>query len=89
MPATRFLVGGQVQGVFFRASAREQAVRLGLSGYARNLADGRVEVVAIGDAARIDAFASWLREGPPLARVEAFDRSDIDEPEATDGFSIR
>ena len=48
MPAARFLVGGKVQGVFFRASTREQALRLGLSGRAVNLADGRVEVIACG-----------------------------------------
>ena len=87
MAAARFLVGGKVQGVFFRASAREQALALGLRGHAKNLADGRVEVLAVGDAAGIDALARWLRQGPPMARVEIVERSDIDAPAAIKGFS--
>lgn len=65
----RCLVAGRVQGVFFRAAAREQAVRLGLTGYARNLPDGRVEVVACGGADAIASLREWLRNGPPQARV--------------------
>jgi acylphosphatase len=67
MPASRFWVSGKVQGVFFRASTREQALRLGLSGSARNLADGRVEVIAAGDDESLERLASWLQEGPPAA----------------------
>lgn len=67
----RCLVSGRVQGVFFRASTREEARRLGLSGYARNLADGRVEVLACGPRVAVAALRDWLRLGPPLARVEA------------------
>ena len=65
----RFLVSGRVQGVWYRASTREQALRLGLSGYARNLDDGRVEVLACGDNETIEKLRDWLREGPPLAEV--------------------
>jgi acylphosphatase len=72
--AARFFVSGRVQGVFFRASTREQAQRLGLHGHARNLADGRVEVVAEGDAQALDALEAWLHEGPPLAQVERVER---------------
>ncbi|HWU53776.1 MAG TPA: acylphosphatase, partial [Tahibacter sp.] len=53
MPAARFFVSGRVQGVFFRAATRTEALRLRLSGYASNLADGRVEVYAEGEAAAI------------------------------------
>jgi acylphosphatase len=67
--AARFFVGGKVQGVWFRASAREQAVRLGLRGYAKNLDDGRVEVLAIGDDQEIAALEKWLWQGPRLANV--------------------
>lgn len=74
MTAARFHVSGHVQGVFFRASTREQALRLGLRGYARNLPDGRVEVLAVGEADAIDALARWLHEGPPMARVDAVER---------------
>ncbi len=67
--AARFLVSGRVQGVFFRASTRERALALGLDGSARNLPDGRVEVIACGSAAALDRLADWLREGPPTASV--------------------
>ncbi|MEZ0469453.1 acylphosphatase [Luteimonas salinilitoris] len=85
--ATRFLVSGKVQGVFFRASTREQAQRLGLHGYAKNLADGRVEVLAAGDAGAIDALAEWLKRGPPQARVESVERHAADPVEAGSGFA--
>jgi len=85
--AARFLVSGRVQGVFFRAGTREQAQRLGLRGHARNLADGRVEVLAVGQADAIDALAGWLQHGPPRARVEAVAREAATEDEApTAGF---
>ncbi len=67
----RCLVAGRVQGVFFRASAREQALRLGLTGYARNLPDGRVEVLACGPVEAVARLRDWLRNGPPLAEVTA------------------
>jgi acylphosphatase len=70
----RFLVTGRVQGVFFRASTRDVAVALSLSGYAKNLSDGRVEVLACGRSDAIDKLAAWLLEGPRMAtvtRVEA------------------
>ncbi len=81
MSAARFLVSGQVQGVFFRASTRDQAQRLGLRGYASNLPDGRVEVLAIGEAGAIDAIGQWLQQGPSQARVQ----SVVREAAADDG----
>jgi len=87
MAAARFFVAGKVQGVFFRASAREEALRLGLRGYAQNLGDGRVEVLAIGDAERIDAMARWLEQGPPMARVDQVDRESAKELPAS-GFEV-
>ena len=88
MTAARFVVGGRVQGVFFRAGTREQAQRLGLRGYARNRADGRVDVLAVGDAAAIGALAAWLRQGPPQARVDELERLDADPAEAGADFTI-
>ena len=78
MPAARFIVRGKVQGVWFRASTRDVAVRLGLTGHARNLANGDVEVLAMGDAEAIATLADWLQQGPPLARVDAVLRSDAE-----------
>ena len=79
MPCAKFIVSGRVQGVFFRASTRAQAVRLGLTGYAKNLSDGNVEVLACGDPAALDELQRWLRRGPPAARVEGVVRSGADE----------
>jgi acylphosphatase len=87
--AARFTVSGKVQGVYFRASAREQAVRLGLRGYASNLADGRVEVLAIGDAAAIATLEKWLWQGPRLARVQDVAREDVDNAPTVFGFDTR
>ena len=84
----RFLVSGKVQGVCFRAATRDEALRLGLRGHARNLPDGRVEVLAAGDSALIDRLAAWLRHGPPHARVDRVARSPADPGEAGADFSI-
>jgi acylphosphatase len=72
-PRFRAVVRGRVQGVGFRASVREQARRLGLRGWAKNLMDGTVEVVAEGEAAAIQGFLEYLRQGPPGARVQGLD----------------
>jgi acylphosphatase len=79
MAAKRFIVSGRVQGVFYRASTREQAMALGLSGYAKNLDDGRVEVVAIGQPPCIDKLERWLRQGPSGARVDEVQCEDCEE----------
>jgi len=86
--AARFVVGGKVQGVFFRAGTREQAEALGLRGYARNRADGRVDVLAVGDPTAIDRLAAWLRQGPPAARVDELERLDASADEAGARFEI-
>lgn len=88
MAAARFLVGGKVQGVWFRASTREQALALGLRGFAKNLDDGRVEVLAVGDAGAIEALAEWLEQGPPMARVDRVERADADDAGVPAGFDM-
>lgn len=67
--ACRFTVSGKVQRVYFRASTAREAARLGIRGRAINLADGRVEVLAIGTGAAIEELHSWLHHGPPSAQV--------------------
>ena len=69
----RAIVRGRVQGVYFRASTREEALRLGVSGYARNLPDGSVEVVAEGSEEEVRALLDYLHSGPAHARVESVD----------------
>ncbi len=85
MAAVRFLVRGRVQGVRFRAATRDEALRLGLSGHARNLADGSVEVLAAGEDASLAALQRWLQRGPPLARVDEVVRCEADAAGA-EGF---
>ena len=87
MACKRCLVTGQVQGVFFRASTREQALRLGITGYARNLADGRVEVAACGPTVKVEELCAWLQSGPPQARVTRCDCEELGGQSFT-GFSI-
>ena len=65
------MVSGSVQGVNYRASTAKQAQRLQLDGWVRNLADGRVEVVAAGSPMAVAELAGWLWQGPPAARVDA------------------
>ena len=89
MAAARFLVAGKVQGVFFRASTRAEADRLGLDGYARNLPDGRVEVLVAGADNAIQALAQWLQHGPPQAQVDAVERENAVVDALSPGFSIR
>jgi acylphosphatase len=88
MVAARFLVRGKVQGVWFRASTREKALMLGLRGYASNLSNGDVDVLAVGDAGAIDRLAVWLQQGPPMARVDAVQRFASDEITDTQGFEV-
>ncbi len=83
----RFLVTGRVQGVFFRSSARDVAVQLSLTGYAKNLPDGSVEVVACGQSDKIDKLAAWLREGPRMASVASVDDEAV-EIQEFDGFTM-
>jgi acylphosphatase len=71
-------VTGHVQGVFFRASTREQAQRLNITGYARNLSDGRVEVLACGTPTAVQQLCSWLHHGPQYADVIQVDCTPVD-----------
>jgi acylphosphatase len=74
--STTFLVSGAVQGVGFRWFVARHARSLGFNGYARNLPDGRVEVVVSGPASALPGFEELLRTGPAYARVESVDRTE-------------
>jgi acylphosphatase len=76
--ARRCVVAGRVQGVFYRASARARATTLGVTGLARNLPDGRVEVLACGDAAAVDALCRWLWQGSPASAVTAVEIEELE-----------
>jgi acylphosphatase len=88
MICRRSFVSGRVQGVFYRATCVRKATALGLTGFARNLEDGRVEVLACGDAAKVEEFLAWLWEGSPASKVidvatEHADTADAQRPDFT------
>lgn len=80
-PARHYLISGKVQGVYYRLSAQARARELGLVGWVRNLVDGRVEALAMGESQSLEAFERWLWQGPERARVEAVDINQISVPQ--------
>jgi len=64
------VVKGRVQGVAFRYSAQKKAQQLAISGYAKNLPNGDVEILAQGEKTNINQFIEWCKEGPPVANVD-------------------
>lgn len=85
MECRLFRIEGRVQGVWFRESTRREAEPLGITGYARNMADGSVEVLACGEDEALDRLAEWLRHGPPMARVSNLEWKSV-EADAPDIF---
>jgi acylphosphatase len=85
--ARRFTVHGRVQGVWFRDSTRREAQRLGITGYAINLPDGNVEVLACGSPDALTELEAWLHSGPPMASVSKVECAPS-EATASDGFRI-
>jgi acylphosphatase len=69
----RLWISGRVQGVWYRESMRLEAERLGITGWVKNLPDGRVEAVISGRAEQLEKLIAWSRRGPPMARVTAVD----------------
>ena len=69
----RVIIHGIVQGVFFRASTREEAIRLGVGGWVRNLSDGTVQALFEGEKKKVEAIIGWCHKGPPGARVSTVD----------------
>lgn len=86
--SAHFFVSGRVQGVFFRQATCNKAKEFSMTGWVRNLADGRVEVVASAEKVKIRELERWLRQGPPAARVTGVIREDI-SLEIFPDFSIR
>jgi len=83
MICRRCLVSGRVQGVWYRGSTQREAQRLGVTGHARNLPDGRVEVLACGAPAAVDALCDWLWRGPTHAEVRDVQCEPVDTPVPT------
>lgn len=81
----RLLVSGQVQGVFYRDSCRRRAEEKGIAGAARNLPDGRVEVLLEGDEDAVEHMIEWCRRGSDMARVDSVEIEE-QEPRGETGF---
>ena len=86
--ARHWFIAGRVQGVWFRFFVQDKAAELGLAGWVRNLADGRVEVYAVGSPARLDQLAGALHMGPRMADVRSVEARN-EEPENLTSFAIR
>jgi acylphosphatase len=87
----RLLLKGRVQGITFRHFARQNAGKLGIVGYAKNLRNGDFEVVAQGEENRLEEFVNMCRRGPMLAKIESFEVSaqDPGEDDEFEYFDIR
>jgi acylphosphatase len=88
IPHVRCLVSGRVQGVFYRASTQRKAEALGLTGWVRNLPDGRVEVLASGPEDALKELRDWLWQGPPHAAVTGVQCERTEHP-ALPRFEVR
>lgn len=80
-------ISGRVQGVYYRGTTVTRALELGIRGYARNLPDGRVEVLAQGDDAAVAAFIRWLWIGSIASRVTAVEVRDAPVTQPCEGFT--
>lgn len=81
------VISGRVQGVWYRGAMQEEARRLGVSGWVKNMADGRVEAVAEGRRTAVEALVRWCEKGPPHAHVATV-RTTEEPPQGVEGFKI-
>lgn len=86
--AVRLTITGRVQGVWFRASARDEALRLGLVGTVRNISSGGVEIVASGDEAQLQRLIAWAYKGPPMANVTNVQIESLSSEALYDSFTV-
>ena len=87
MAQARLRITGVVQGVFYRDHARDMAISLDLTGYAKNMADGSVESLVFGEKEAIEKYANWCKEGSPSSSVENVEIEWMEETEKTDSFN--
>ncbi len=89
MKSVKLLISGKVQGVFFRESAKNKAIALGLFGWVKNTDDDRVEMVLQGNDNGVNEMIDWSRQGPPSAEVEKVDIIDFDQSSEFNDFKIK
>jgi len=89
MRRVKILVSGRVQGVYFRMFTQNKAKQFGVKGHARNLPDGRVEIIAEADKNSIEKLIKWCHKGPVTARVDDVDIIELESDEVLTSFEIR
>jgi len=89
MPTAHLLIKGRVQGVYYRASAKDKAIQLSLTGWVKNTAAGDVEAVVTGPETAIQSFIAWCRQGPPAAEVEDVKVNPMPETAFEEFFILR
>ncbi len=89
MRRVNVLVSGRVQGVYFRMFTQKKARHLDIKGCVRNLADGRVEIIAEADKSRIEELIKWCHKGPVTARVDHVEVIELEVDEPLTSFEIR
>jgi len=82
------IISGRVQGVFFRASTKQKAEQLGITGWVRNTSDGKVEAIFQGGENKVKEMIDWCYHGPPLSRIDNIEIEDISYNNKYDFFSI-
>ncbi len=87
MPTVHLLIKGKVQGVFYRATAKEKAIQLGIKGWIKNTQQGNVETVITGTEEMVLTFVDWCKVGPSHAVVTSVEITPI-EDKVFDGFRI-
>jgi acylphosphatase len=88
MTRLHIYVIGRVQGVLYRKHAQAKAKELGITGWAKNLLDGTVEIVAEGEKEKLQEFTAWCKQGPAFAKVEKLDIQKEDHQEEFKDFAI-
>ncbi len=86
---TKVVISGRVQGVFFRASTKNEADKIGIKGYVKNLSNGSVEAVFQGDKLSVTKIIEWCHKGPASARVDNVFTQEIEQISDFTGFEIR
>lgn len=88
MKNLEIIVLGRVQGVCYRAFVLHRANELNIKGYVKNLMNGNVKVIAIGEDSALKVFINMLKEGPSMARIDDIQKTEIINGEVFSGFSI-
>lgn len=86
--SVQIVVSGRVQGVYFRAFTQKQAKKLNLTGYAKNLSNGDVEIIACGEKNQLEKLVSWCHKGPLMAKVNSVQTQPLTLAQPYQGFEI-